>query len=699
AGGVWLCTAVECGQFYHVDCVAACPTAVLISPGTDQGAGAGASSAAGAAVPAPAAAAGVVASGGAGGDASGEGGATTGAGVASTVEDANTAMEVMAPAASASAAVGTGTVCAIVSVVGAGGGGGIAAPDAGTDKPDDQMEVDTEDTEHTASEVSSDDAAPATSAAAPAGGDAGSETASEGESVGAADDAARTDVAAASGEDAAGATAVASGGGATARGGAAGAAAAAAAGGPNCAVATAAATAGKAGGGAKPATLKLASFKPTVLEDLDAGRPVFRCGYHACLTCEKTSGGARVAGCPLQHLQRRGASGGGGFFSGGAHHGKGCRKTGHLFRCFKCPTSFHLDCMPPAVRHHPFAVLCPNHPRQPLPTLRDEDQLAALGLDIGLVATAAGLPALQLPRAAPKAKDVDDPRHFRLPNTFLDAVYSKPPPFNHVQSLQWTVPRPPRREASEMCNCTTACDEHCINRLLHVECVGGEPAVSGDGKGGGRFRGMCFDNCKVGPGCGNRRIQNRDAVKVAAFREGGRGWGLRTAAPAQKGALISEYVGEVINQEEVDRRLELQQDERPDDHDFYIMELENGLFVDAAVKGNLSRLINHSCDPNCELSRWDTAGFTRIGIFAARDLAEGEPLSYDYQFDTADADRFQCRCGAANCRGTMAPRRAHDNSGGRRRRGDGGGGDGGYGGAGSKCCKGNRKGAGGGSGG
>lgn len=42
----------------------------------------------------------------------------------------------------------------------------------------------------------------------------------------------------------------------------------------------------------------------------------------------------------------------------------------------------------------------------------------------------------------------------------------------------------------------------------------------------------------------------------------------------------------------------------PDDHDFYIMELETGLYVDGKKKGNLSRFINHSCDPNCELSVW-----------------------------------------------------------------------------------------------
>jgi hypothetical protein len=135
--------------------------------------------------------------------------------------------------------------------------------------------------------------------------------------------------------------------------------------------------------------------------------------------------------------------------------------------------------------------------------------------------------------------------------------------------------------------------------------------------------------------------------------------------------------------------MELQRQHSPNDHDFYIMELDPGIYVDGKKKGNLSRFINHSCDPNCELSvsilllssltlpylseqRWLVKGRTRIGIFALREIACGEPLSYDYQFDTQvsilavtlpppsrrdkETDAFKCHCGSSKCRGTMAPR-------------------------------------------
>jgi histone-lysine N-methyltransferase SETD2 len=53
---------------------------------------------------------------------------------------------------------------------------------------------------------------------------------------------------------------------------------------------------------------------------------------------------------------------------------------------------------------------------------------------------------------------------------------------------------------------------------------------------------------------------------------------------------------------------------------------DTGFYVDGKKKGNYSRFINHSCDPNCQLERWVVRGRMRIGIFAIRDIAEvGHP--------------------------------------------------------------------------
>lgn len=46
--------------------------------------------------------------------------------------------------------------------------------------------------------------------------------------------------------------------------------------------------------------------------------------------------------------------------------------------------------------------------------------------------------------------------------------------------------------------------------------------------------------------------------------------------------------------------------------------------IDAGPKGNLSRFMNHSCQPNCVTQKWNVNGDLRIGLFAVQDIAMGE---------------------------------------------------------------------------
>lgn len=55
---------------------------------------------------------------------------------------------------------------------------------------------------------------------------------------------------------------------------------------------------------------------------------------------------------------------------------------------------------------------------------------------------------------------------------------------------------------------------------------------------------------------------------------------------------------------------------------FYMMELTPGLIIDARAKGNLARLINSSCAPNCESQKWhDPTGLLSRSGQAARQAA------------------------------------------------------------------------------
>lgn len=127
----------------------------------------------------------------------------------------------------------------------------------------------------------------------------------------------------------------------------------------------------------------------------------------------------------------------------------------------------------------------------------------------------------------------------------------------------------------------------------------------------------------------------------------------------RKGTRIVEYLGERVSHEEADRRYE-DRDAR-DNHTFLFI-VDARTVIDAAVGGNEARFINHSCAPNCET----VIEAKRVFIEAIRTIQPGEELNYDYQLgrspdDPPDVDTiYACRCGQANCRGTMLwpPRRA-----------------------------------------
>lgn len=49
------------------------------------------------------------------------------------------------------------------------------------------------------------------------------------------------------------------------------------------------------------------------------------------------------------------------------------------------------------------------------------------------------------------------------------------------------------------------------------------------------------------------------------------------------------------------------------------------------VRVSYSMFLAGSCNPNCDVQAWNIAGYTRLGIYAKKDLVKGESLSYDYK--------------------------------------------------------------------
>ena len=127
------------------------------------------------------------------------------------------------------------------------------------------------------------------------------------------------------------------------------------------------------------------------------------------------------------------------------------------------------------------------------------------------------------------------------------------------------------------------------------------------------------------------------------------GGGLYAAKPIPKGTRVIEYVGERVTKAEAYRREERRLADRAKGNDggVYVFELNKRHDIDGDVSWNTARLINHSCDGNCE-----TAIIRgKIWIIAVRDIAEGEEITYDYGFDFEDWKLHPCLCGSKKCVG------------------------------------------------
>jgi hypothetical protein len=247
------------------------------------------------------------------------------------------------------------------------------------------------------------------------------------------------------------------------------------------------------------------------------------------------------------------------------------------------------------------------------------------------------------PRLPKKLRQVE----FGLPFDFQQEVFSKPPMYSNVHGLKYDSSNRPKKHppSNDFCKCKEKCDEQCLNKMIMTECVGDMSKGKGEKNP--------YANCCVGPSCGNRMMGQRKFAKCRPKREQGKGWGLIVVNGVKKGGLVQEYGGEVIDEQTKEARLNQWAKDHPNDPNFYIMSLEHGWYIDAREKGNLARFINHSCGPNCVLIPINVAGNIRVAVVALRDIAPGEFLCYDYQFDTKHGDKFLCRCGAPNCRGTM----------------------------------------------
>ncbi|XP_019853842.1 PREDICTED: histone-lysine N-methyltransferase SETD2-like isoform X2 [Amphimedon queenslandica] len=254
------------------------------------------------------------------------------------------------------------------------------------------------------------------------------------------------------------------------------------------------------------------------------------------------------------------------------------------------------------------------------------------------------------PLTEPSEKDGFVSQHISAKSMPLEGDDSSPPSFDFITENVYIVERGTTRDGKRskrmMCTCqfdpetdnhSEACGENCLNRLLMIE---------------------CGSRCPCGEYCTNKRFTRSSYANVEVIKTEMKGWGLKATCDISRYSFVMEYCGEVCSLEEFERRRNIY--EKESRRHYYFMSLKTDEILDATRKGNLSRFINHSCEPNCETQKWTVNGRLRVGFFALRHIPAGEELTFDYQFQRFGESVQKCYCGSETCRGFLGAKQTTD---------------------------------------
>lgn len=130
--------------------------------------------------------------------------------------------------------------------------------------------------------------------------------------------------------------------------------------------------------------------------------------------------------------------------------------------------------------------------------------------------------------------------------------------------------------------------------------------------------------------------------------------GVFAACDIPKGTRILDYKGHKISKAESVRRgnAQIEDSSKTGEGAVYIFVLNKRQDIDGNVPWNDARLINHTCEPNCE------AQIIRgtIWLIATKDIPEGSELGFNYGFDLETWEDHPCRCGTKSCCGYIVGR-------------------------------------------
>lgn len=163
---------------------------------------------------------------------------------------------------------------------------------------------------------------------------------------------------------------------------------------------------------------------------------------------------------------------------------------------------------------------------------------------------------------------------------------------------------------SEIARGKLGCGKDCLNRVMSIE---------------------CDTDCQLGKLCTNQRFQRFQNAKCTVFITENKGFGLFASVDIPKDTFIMEFVGEVVSMSAFKKRS--QEYAKQKLRHCYVMTAAARNLIDATKKGNLTRFLNHSCDPNAETQKWTVNGECRIGIFSKRTIKAFDEITINYQFE------------------------------------------------------------------
>lgn len=120
--------------------------------------------------------------------------------------------------------------------------------------------------------------------------------------------------------------------------------------------------------------------------------------------------------------------------------------------------------------------------------------------------------------------------------------------------------------------------------------------------------------------------------KQVKVKRGLAGLGLFAGEDIKKGEIIIEYIGNILNKEEADKRVTSQ----------YLFEVNRNKTIDGTPRWNTARYANHSCVPNAE----SDIKKGRVFVIAIKNIKDGEEIVYDYgeEFCEEHIKPHGCRC-------------------------------------------------------